>query len=77
LSCNTLSGAVLAISGGSSAPQTPTTIANFAIGRTLGVPNLVLIAAVVFSVLAVLGSHTVHGRRLPETRFQTTTLFGQ
>lgn len=58
-----LLGAVLAISGGQSATPAPAVLSEFALGRTLGIPHLVYVAAVVVAVLVFVTTRTVYGRR--------------
>lgn len=58
-----LLGAVLALSGGQSATPAPSILNDFALGRTVGVPNLVLVAVLVLAALVFATTRTVFGRR--------------
>lgn len=57
-----LIGAVQFLSGGYSA-QAPDALSQFAVGRTAGVPNLVLVAVVVIALAQLVLKATVVGRR--------------
>src|SRR5579859_3327117 len=57
-----LYGAVIQISGGNPPPTTQT-LARFASGKLAGIPNAVLIAALLTALLAILIKRTVVGRR--------------
>ncbi len=56
-------GTVLLISGGQNATRSPTSITSFTLGQTIGVPNLVWIAAVVLAIVAFATTKTIFGRR--------------
>lgn len=58
-----LLGAVLALTGGSSTVAAPTSLSSLTLGRTVGVPNTVLIAVAVVAVAAVVTTRTPFGRR--------------
>lgn len=58
-----LLGAVLALSGGQSASPAPPIVNHLALDRTLGVPNLVIVATAVLAVLIFATTRTVFGRR--------------
>jgi ribose transport system permease protein len=58
-----LLGLVLFISGGQIAPRAPESLTGFALGRSLGIPNLVIVAVVVIALLVLLTTRTVFGRR--------------
>lgn len=58
-----LLGTILRITSGSSTATAPPALAGFAFGRTLGVPNSVLVAAAALAAVAVVVRTTVLGRR--------------
>ncbi|CAN5238993.1 ABC transporter permease [soil metagenome] len=58
-----LLGTVLAISGGQSAMQSPKALTDLALGRTIGVPNLVIAAVVAIALVTFVTTKTVYGRR--------------
>lgn len=58
-----LLGAILQITGGSSVASASPSLANFALGRVLGVSNLVLIAAVLVAGVTLLIRRTAVGRQ--------------
>jgi ribose transport system permease protein len=58
-----LTGVVLQITGGSATATSPPGLARFALAKTAGIPNTVLIAVVAVVLLAALMRTTVLGRR--------------
>ena len=58
-----LLGTVLIVSGGQTAIHTPTDVNAFALGRSLGVPNLVWVAIVVLAIVTFITTKTIYGRR--------------
>lgn len=58
-----LLGTVLAVSGGQNPVRSPPSITDVALDRTIGIPNLVLVAAVVLAVMTFATTRTVYGRR--------------
>lgn len=58
-----LLGTVLIVSGGQTAIHTPPAFNVFALGRSIGVPNLVWIAVVVLAVVTFVTTKTIYGRR--------------
>jgi ribose transport system permease protein len=58
-----LLGVVLEISGGQNAVRSPERITSFALGRTIGVPDLVWVTALVLAVMAFVTTKTIYGRR--------------
>ncbi len=58
-----LIGTVLIISGGQTAIHTPEAANAFALGRSLGVPNLVWVTIVVLALVTFLTTKTIYGRR--------------
>ncbi|HEY4226087.1 MAG TPA: ABC transporter permease [Pseudolysinimonas sp.] len=56
-------GAVLMISGGQNAIRSPNSITAFTLGQTIGVPNLVWVAAIVIAIVTFVTTRTVFGRR--------------
>lgn len=59
-----LLGFVLYISGGQLAAKAPQSFTDFALSRTLNIPNTVIVAVVFISLISVLTTRTVYGRRL-------------
>jgi ribose transport system permease protein len=58
-----LTGVVLQITSGASTSTAPSGLANFALEKTFGIPNTVLIAAAAVALVAVVMRTTVIGRR--------------
>jgi ribose transport system permease protein len=58
-----LLGTVLAISGGQNAIRSPDSITNFALGRWLGIPDLVWVTIVVLALVTFITTKTIFGRR--------------
>ena len=58
-----LLGTVLIVSGGQTAIHTPTDVNALALGRALGVPNLVWVAIVVLAIVTFVTTKTIYGRR--------------
>jgi ribose transport system permease protein len=58
-----LVGCVLQLTSGSSTQAVPDGIGNWAVGRTLGIPNIVYVAAIIILVIETAIRTTVYGRR--------------
>jgi ribose transport system permease protein len=58
-----LLGTVLIISGGQLAIHSPEGFTDFALGRTIGVPNLVWLTIVFLAIVTFLTTKTIYGRR--------------